>query len=203
MVDQMTRLRETNPLKARKLRSDSRPPLLVTPDAVTADEPSPWRETLSGLMSMAGCTSNYSNTSPHNLQILHILLWTLVFTRWNTYIKYLYLWYHKNLPNSNCVLCRCTWELRLSGIGEYKNVQNCTINMYLFLHNAQNTYLLQPRQKYFIGKLHKWWQLIFASLPCSSNPRKTFHIQSLYWALPIMAWGPWTIMVPIWTIWYQ
>ena len=120
-----------------------------------------------------------------------------------THIKYLYLWYHKNLPNSNCVLCRCTWELRLSGIGEYKNVQNCTINMYLFLHNAQNTYLLQPRQKYFIGKLHKWWQLIFASLPCSSTPRKTIHIQNLYWALPIMAWGPWTIMVPIWTIWYQ
>ena len=31
MVDQMTRLRETNPLKARKLRSDSCHPLLVTP----------------------------------------------------------------------------------------------------------------------------------------------------------------------------
>ena len=108
------------------------------------------------------------------------------------------------LPNLNCVLCRCTSELRLLGMEEYKNLQNCTVNMYLFLHNAQNTYLLQPRQKYFIGKLHKWWQLIFASLPCSSNPRKTFHIQiqNLYWALPIMAGGPWTIMVPIWTIWY-
>ena len=108
------------------------------------------------------------------------------------------------LPNLNCVLCRCTSELRLLGMGEYKNLQNCTVNMYLFLHNAQNTYLLQPRQKYFIGKLHKRWQLIFASLPCSSNPRKTFHIQiqNLYWALPIMAGGPWTIMVPIWTIWY-
>ena len=107
------------------------------------------------------------------------------------------------LPNINCVLCRCTSQLRLSGMGEYKNVQNCTINMYLFLHNAQNTYLLQPRQKYFIGKLHKWWQLIFASLPCSSNPRKTFHIQNLYWALPIMARGPWNMLVPIWSIWYQ